>query len=629
VSFGRSFFLLAVPSSAVPQYPISKRSLDVANHDQGCAGIFVFLLLICLSLIPAEQACAAHGLAIDGKLKYLPGFTSFDYVSDHAEKGGSLTLHALGSFDKMNPYTLKGSAPEGLQRFVFETLTEASLDEPFTHYGLLAKDITVGEDGLSVTFVLHEQARFSDGTPVTAEDVKYSVDILKSDKVHPLYPYYYADIESATVLDPLTVRLDFKKKNRELPLIAGQIPVLSKSFYEQNGFENRALIAPVGSGPYRVKSFKQGRTITYERNPDYWAKDHPVRKHRFNFNTITYKYYKDQTVSLEAFKAGEFDCMVVNIAKQWARDLDGPKVESKEIVKRKFPHHNNAGLQGFVMNTRRELFKDPDVRRAIGLAFDFEWTNKALFYDQYERSHSFFSNSYLAATGLPSEAELQLLEPLRDSIPEQVFTEELDAPRTDGKGGIRQNLRQAMKILNERGWKLKDGILQNGDGVRFAFEIVLANQTFERVMAAFTDNLKKIGIQATYRTIDPALYTDKINSFDFDMCVYVFAQSQSPGNEQRNFWQSDAADRNGSRNLAGVKSKAVDQLIDQVIYAENREALIAATKALDRVLWFGYYVVPNWYLNGHRIAFQNRFNIPQVLPTYYDYMSFIETWWSK
>lgn len=589
----------------------------------------MFLICLYISFSCVDYVRAAHGMAIDGNLKYPADFTRFDYVSAHAVKGGNLTLHAIGSFDKMNPYTLKGAAPEGLEQFVFEPLAESSLDEPFAQYGLLAKDIRVADDGMSVTFVLDENARFSDGSPVTADDVKFSVETLKSDQVHPFYPYYYADIKDAVVLDQLTVRLDFKKKNRELPLIAGQIAIMSKLFYEKHGFENRALIAPVGSGPYKVKSFKQGRSITYERNTDYWAVDHPVRKNRFNFDTVTYKYYKDRTVSLEAFKAGEFDLMLVNIAKQWARDLEGPKVKSGEIVKRKFPHGNNAGMQGFVMNSRRTLFKDPEVRRAIGLAFDFEWTNKALFYDQYKRSHSFFSNSYLAATGLPSAAEQKLLEPLKDSIPPEVFTHELQAPQTNVKGGIRSNLRSAMGILDERGWKLKNGILQNSDGRPFSFEIILVNSSFERVMAAFTANLKKIGILATYRTIDPALYTDRINNFDFDMCVYVYGQSQSPGNEQRNFWQSDAADRKGSRNLAGIKNEAVDQLIERIIYAENREDLTTASKALDRVLWFGYYLVPNWYVSDHRIAYQNRFNMPDILPTYYDYLSFVTTWWSK
>lgn len=587
-------------------------------------------LLTILLLVGAVAPClAVHGLAIDGRLKYPADFKAFDYVSAEAVKGGELVLHAIGSYDKMNPFTLRGNSAEGLETLVFEKLTEPSLDEPFSQYGLLAKDIEVAEDELSVTFTLHEQARFADGSPVRADDVKFSVEMLKSAAVHPLYPYYYADIDRVEVLDDLRVRMHFKQKNRELPLIAGQIPVLSRAFYDKQGFESRDLLAPLGSGPYVVESFAQGRSITYRRNPEYWAVDHPVRKHRFNFDRITFKYYKDPTVAVEAFKAGEFDLMLVNIAKQWVRDIVHGKGGKGSIIKRKFPHSNNAGMQGFVMNTRRELFKDRAVRQAIGLAFDFEWTNKTLFYNQYVRSNSYFSNSYLAAPGLPSEAELRLLEPLRADIVPEVFSTELKAPMTDGSGQNRSNLKAALQILRDKGWNLKDGVLHNQDGLKLSFEIILVSATFERVMAAFTENLKKIGIEASYRTIDPALYTDKINNFDFDMCVFVFGQSLSPGNEQRNFWHSEAADRKGSRNLAGVRNRAVDQLVDKIIYATNRDELITASRALDRVLWFGYYLVPNWYLDGHRIAYNDKFNMPQTLPTYYDYMSFVLTWWQK
>ena len=587
----------------------------------------VFSLSILLTVLSPTTAKAAHGLAIDGNLRYSSDFENFSYTSAQAVKGGELILHSVGSFDKMNPFTLKGTAPEGLQSLVFESLTEASLDEPFSQYGLLAKDIGVAEDGLSVIFVLDERARFSDNTPITAEDVAFSVEMLKSDKVHPLYPFYYADIDGVDIIDAQTVRLNFKNKNRELPLIAGQIPVLSKKFYQQHGFDNREIIVPVGSGPYRVASFKQGSYITYERNPDYWGATHPVRKYMFNFDTITFKYYKDRSVAVEAFKAGEFDLMLVNIAKQWERDIAGPKVDSSQIIKTKFPHRNNAGMQGFLMNTRRAVFKERAVRQAVGLAFDFEWTNRTLFYGQYARSNSYFSNSYLAATDLPGQSELELLKPLKEHLPQEVFGTELKAPSTDTPGGLRANLRTAQRLLQQSGFQLVDGVMQNEDGVKLIFEIILVSPSFERVMASFTDNLKKIGIQATYRTIDAALYTDKINNFDFDMCVYVFAQSQSPGNEQRNFWHSEAADRKGSRNIAGIRSEAVDTLVDKIIYANSRDELTAATKALDRVLWYGYYLVPNWHMDGHRIAYYNKFEIPENLPIYYDYLSFLMTWW--
>ncbi len=617
--------LQGLPSEWKEETPMRTKAIShrLINH------LSTALLTILLFAGAVTPCLAVHGLAIDGRLKYPADFKAFDYVSAEAVKGGELVLHAIGSYDKMNPFTLRGNSADGLETLVFEKLTEPSLDEPFSQYGLLAKDIEVAEDELSVTFTLHEKARFADGSPVRADDVKFSVEMLKSDAVHPLYPYYYADIDRVEVLDDLRVRMHFKQKNRELPLIAGQIPVLSRAFYAKQGFESRDLIAPLGSGPYVVESFAQGRSITYRRNPDYWAVDHPVRKHMFNFDRITFKYYKDGTVAVEAFKAGEFDLMLVNIAKQWVRDIDEGKAGKRSIIKTKFPHSNNAGMQGFVMNTRRKIFKDPAVRQAIGLAFDFEWTNKTLFYNQYVRSNSYFSNSYLAAQGLPSEAELRLLEPLRADIAPEVFSTELKAPVTDGSGQNRSNLKAALQILREKGWNLKDGVLHNQDGQKLSFEIILVSPTFERVMAAFTDNLKKIGIEASYRTIDPALYTDKINNFDFDMCVFVYGQSLSPGNEQRNFWHSEAADRKGSRNLAGVRDPAVDQLVDKIIYATNREDLTAASRALDRVLWFGYYLVPNWYLDGHRIAYSDKFYMPKKLPTYYDYMSFVLTWWQK
>ncbi len=591
------------------------------------------ITLVCLLLLVTAGWCtslyAAHGLSIDGSLKYDSSFKSFDYTSDEAQKGGELVLHALGSFDKLNPFTLKGIAADGLDLFLFEPLTQSSLDEPFSQYGLLAKDIQVADDLLSVIFTINDKARFSDGTPVTPEDVKFTIETLKSARAHPRYPYYYADIASAEVLDEHRVRFNFSKVNRELPLIAGQISVLSKSFYEKNDFDGRTMVIPIGSGPYVIESVQQGKSITYKRNPYYWAKDHPVRKNMFNFDRIIIKYYKDQTVAVEAFKAGEFDVMLVNISKQWVRDISGEKVDSGKIIKHKFPHRNNAGMQGFVMNSRRPVFKDIAVRKAVGLAFDFEWTNKALFYDQYVRNSSFFSNSYLAAKGLPSEDELQLLESYRDQLPPELFTTPLSPPSTAGPGGIRKNLRQAAELLKENGWVLKNGVLQNSEGTRLSFEIILVSPSFERVMAAYTSNLKKIGIDASYRTIDPALYADRITHFDFDMTVDVIPQSLSPGNEQRNFWHSEAATRKGSRNLAGIHQPVVDFLVDKIIYATEREQLTAACQALDRVLWYGYYVVPNWYLDGHRIAYHNRFLFPDTIPIYYDYTSFLMTWWGN
>ncbi len=594
------------------------------------------LIVAALAFLAPAASLAVHGVSIDGKLKYPAGFSHFDYTSPAATKGGSLTLHDLGSFDKMNPYTLKGTAPFGLDSFVFEPLAVASLDEPFAAYGLLAKDIEVAADKKSVTFTIDERAKFSDGRSVTAEDVKYTLDTLKSDKAHPSYQMYLQDISSAEILGPLKVRFNFAKVNRELHMIAAQLPVLNKKFYEENGFGDKAknpLLPPVGSGPYLVKDVNPGKSITYARNPNYWAADLPVRKGTFNFNTITIKYFKDQVVGVEAFKAGDFDFMWVNVAKQWQRDLTGRLFDSGKLIKKGFPHHNNAGMQGFVFNTRRPIFKSRKVRQALGLAFDFEWANESLFYNQYTRANSYFSNSELAATGLPSAAELKLLKPMQEKypseMPAEVFTEPLTPPSTKAPNSLRGNLRKAQQLLTEDGWQMKDGVLTAKDGSKLEFEILLTQDFFDRVMAPYIKNLTKLGVKASYRMIDPALYEDRVKSFNFDMVVSTFGQSQSPGNEQRDYWTSASAERQGGSNLAGITSPVVDSLVDSLIYAETQDDLTAACKALDRVLWYGYYMVPNWYLAYHRVAFANKFNMPDKLPLYYNPYQLLWTWWVK
>ena len=601
--------------------------------------VFPGLLAAALALLAPSASLAAHGISIDGKLKYPAGFTHFAYTSPDAQKGGSLTLHDLGSFDKMNPFTLKGISPFGLDDLIFEPLAVSSLDEPFAAYGLLAKDIELAADKKSVTFTLDERAKFSDGSQVTAEDVKYSLDTLKSGKAHPFYQMYFQDISNAEILGPLKIRFNFSKVNRELHLIAAQLPVLNKKFYEEHGFgegsKGDQMLPPVGSGPYILekKDVNPGKTLTYRRNPNYWAADHPTRKGMFNFDTITIKYFKDQVVGVEAFKAGDFDLMWVNVAKQWQRDLSGRLFDSGKLIKKEFPHHNNAGMQAFVFNTRRPVFKSRKVRQALGLAFDFEWTNESLFFKQYTRANSYFSNSELAATGLPGEAELKLLKPLAekypDAMPPEVFTTPLAAPSTAPPDSLRGNLRLAKKLLNEEGWQVKDGVLTAEDGAKLEFEILLDQAFFDRVMAPYVKNLAKLGIKASYRMIDPALYQDRIRAFDFDMVVHTYGQAQSPGNEQRNYWTSAAADQEGGGNLAGIKSPAVDSLVDSLIYAETQDELTAACKALDRVLWYGYYVVPNWYLAYHRVAFADKFRRPETLPLYYNPYQLLWTWWAK
>lgn len=590
----------------------------------------LFSLTFILLCIPT-LLLAAHGISIDDSLKYPPDFLQFDYTSPEAVKGGRLVLHDIGSFDKMNPFTRKGEAPLGLEMLVFEPLAVTSLDEPFAAYGLIAEDIELAADKMSVTYTINKKAQFSDGSPVTVDDVTYTLNMLKSDKVHPAYPYYYKDITGTEKVGERKIKFNFARKNRELHLIASQMRILSKKFYEKTGFgtnqKNGGLTHPVASGPYIISHINPGKTVTYKRNKQYWAQDSHVRKGMFNFDEIVVKYYKDQIVALEAFKAGEFDFISINIAKQWARDMKGPKFSSGKIIKKNLVHFNNAGMQGFLMNTRRDLFKDPKVRQALGLALDFEWINKSLFHDQYTRTNSFFSNSYLAATGLPEGLELEYLNQFRGRLPEEVFVQPLSAPTTIGKHGIRTHLKMAKKLLQESGWSIREGLLTNQQGKKFEFDILLVSPSFERVMASYVRNLKKLGIKVHYRTIDPTLYTERLKTFDFDMIVTTYGQSLSPGNEQRNFWHSTAAAINGSKNYGGIQSVAVDSLIDKIIYAENRAQLIAACKALDRVLWYGYYLVPNWYLDTHRVSYYNKFHFPDQLPLYYNPFQLLMTLW--
>lgn len=602
--------------------------------------VFIFLqsrsFLILLWAIAAYMAfinvpicSAAHGISIDGKLKYKPGFKQFDYTSELARKGGSLILHDLGSFDKMNPYTLKGSAPSGLDNLVFETLTASSLDEPFAAYGLIAKDIELADDHLSVTYTIDENAKFSDGTAITPEDVEFSLNTLKSNAAHPFYQAYLQDITSSEILGKDRIRFNFARVNRELHMIASQVPVFSKKFYSKHPFDDPSMVPPVGSGPYVVETVNPGKSITYKRNPDYWAKDHPTRKGMFNFDTVTFKYFRDQIVSVEAFKANEFDFMYINIAKQWARDLVGPKFDSKRIIKEYLPHKNNQGMQGFVFNLRNPLFQDRGVRMALGMAFDFEWANNNLFFNEYTRSASYFSNSDLAAMGRPEGLELEYLLPFKEQLPPEVFNQQPTPFSTEVPNSLRGNLRKAKKVLEESGWTVQDGRLADKEGRPFEFEILLVSPSFERVMAGYVNNLNKLGVNASYRTIDPALYIDRLNRFDFDMTVNVFGQSQSPGNEQRDYWHSGSAERQGSRNLIGIKDPIVDELVDKIIYATTQEELTAACRALDRVLWYGFYVVPNWYVARHRVSYWNKFNRPEKLPLYYNPIQALMTWWMK
>ncbi len=585
----------------------------------------LFLLFTC----GVGQAIAAASQAMGYTPKYPDGFEHFDYVNPNAPKGGSLDLPAFGSFDTLNPYTLKGRSATGLGELMFETLMVSSLDEPFSQYGLLADEVSLAADNLSVTYHLNPAARFSDGSPVLAEDVKYSFDTLR-EKGHPQYRIYWSDIRGAVVVNERTVRFEFLRVNPELHMIVGQIPIFSHQWVSDREFDKMALIEPLTSGPYLIEKYELGKYITFMRNPDYWGKDLNVRRGIYNFDWVTFKYYRDFTVMLEAFKAGEFDFIHEYNSKKWARDYIGPKFRSGQIIKKELPHNNNAGMQGFVFNLRRPLFQDIRVRKALTLALDFEWSNRNLFYNQYERNDSYFSNSELAATGKPSEAELKLLEPFRNQLPQELLEQPWQPPSTAAPGSLRQNLRKAKMLLQEAGWRYRDGALRNAKSEPFSFEIILAQKGFERIVAPFARNLDKLGIEVQYRTVDTALYQRRTDTYDFDMVVSSFPQSQSPGNELMAMFHSSSAHQEGTRNLIGIDNPVVDALVEKVIYAKDREDLVTAVHALDRVLLYGAYLIPHWYIGSHRVAYWDRFGFPDTLPRYYDPMDWmLATWWVK
>jgi len=591
--------------------------------------IFLKLLFCCVFLLQISRVEAVPAMGMGYEPKYPPGFAYFDYVDPDSEKGGEITLYGLGTFDSLNPYLLKGIAAEGLGTLVFESLLEKSLDEPFSMYGLIAEDFYLADDGLSVTFHINPAARFSNGEPITAEDVKFSFDTLMSKAAHPQFRVYYGDVESAEVLDDLTVRFHFKNRNRELHMIVGEIPIFSRDWLGSEPFDKVDDVPPISSGPYLVDGYERGRFIRYRRNPDYWAKDLPVRKGMYNFDRVNYKYYKDSTIALEAFKAGEFDFFFENYSKRWARSHVGPKYDSGEILKTELAHSNNAGMQGFAFNLRREKFSDVRVRRALTLAFDFEWSNNQLFYNQYERCDSYFSNSELASRGLPRGKELEMLEAYREQLPASVFDQEWYPPTTSADVTLRENLKLARDLLAEAGWTIQDGVLKNDQGEPFVIDVLLVQKGFDRIFAPYAHNLKKLGIEMNYRTVDDSLYKRRLDKFEFDMVVTSFPQSVSPGNELMNMFHSQAAGMEGSRNLPGISDPVVDALIEKIINVENREELIIAAHALDRVLLHGEYLMPNWYIDTHRIAYRDKFNMPETLPLYFEPVSWLLKTWSE
>ena len=581
-------------------------------------------LVSALPALGGTDVSVAHGIAMHGDPKYGPDFTHFDYVNPDAPKGGTARLHAIGTFDNLNPFILKGVSAAGLGQ-VFETLMVGSDDEAFSEYGLIAATIEMPEDRSWVAFTLRPEARWHDGTPITVDDVLFSLDALRT-RGHPFYRAYYKDVATAEKVGPRKVKFTFGGTiNREMPLIVGQLPILSKAYFATHDFEKTTLESPLGSGPYRVERVDAGRSITYRRVADYWGADLPVRRGHNNLDVIRYDYYRDPTVAMEAFKSHEYDFRVENTAKVWATAYVGPAFDAGLIEKVEIVHERPTGMQGFWFNTRRAKFADPRVRAALTQAFDFEWTNKNLFNGAYTRTASYFSNSELASSGLPSADELKLLEPFRGRLPPEVFEETYAPPKTDGSGNVRRNLGAALKLLREAGWAIEGGkLVSPDDGTPMEIEFLILSPNFERVIAPFVKNLEKLGVESRIRLVDTAQYQNRTDAFDFDVIVSTAGQSLSPGNEQRDFWSSVAADLPGSRNFAGIEDPVVDALIEKVIAAPDRRALIAATRALDRVLLWGHYVVPHWHIRSFRVAYWSKFARPPITPKYG--LGF-DTWW--
>ena len=582
----------------------------------------------------ASDAFAAHAYAQFGDVKYPRGFSHFEWANPDAPKGGDIELVPplrITNFDKYNPFTLKGTAPPGLSALIFESLLTGTMDEPATGYGLLAEDIEVAADRLSVSFRLNPAARFHDGSPVTAADVKHSFDTLMSKQAAPQYRVVFSDVKQAVVTGPRTIRFDFRQPSAELPLLVGGLPVFSRAWGAGKPFDQVVMDIPIATGPYRVGRLNFGRDITYNLDPDYWARDLNVRRGLYNFERITYKIYKDTTAQTEAFKAGEFDYLRTFSAREWARTYVGKKFDSGELIKAEIGFRNAGDFQGFLINTRREKFKDVRVRQALGLAFDFEWMNRQLMYNAYTRVRGFFNASDFEAKGLPGPDELALLKPLRAKLAAKVFDEEVpQPPSAAGPNGLRNNLRRARELLAEAGWTYRDGALRNAKGEPFILEY-LDSGGGERIITPYAQALGRLGIQMEYRRADFALIQKRLDVFDFDLFTVRSPGSETPGNELVDRFGSRSAETEGSSNLMGIRDPAIDALLGKAVSATRRPDLVASLRALDRVLRHGYYAVPQWYSSTYRIAYRSgKFEQPAVAPQYYQPEDWvISTWWKK
>lgn len=611
---------------------LSRRSILRLSGLAAASG-FTGIKIVGVTASHAQYKNWRHGLSLFGELKYPPNFPHFDYVNPDAPKGGKVRLYAIGSFDSLNPYTYSGEATGVAANN--EALFTAALDEPSAEYGLIADAAWYPDDYSQVTYRLRPQAKFHDGKQITAEDVVWSMQTLK--QTHPQFVAYYKNVSKAEQTGEGEVTFLFSEKgNRELPQIVGQLPVLPKHWWtgttaggRQRNIETTTLEIPLGSGAYKCVEAKPGALIRLKRAEDYWGKDLQVNVGQDNFDEITYEFYLDTIIAFEAFKADRYDFRLENTAKIWATGYNFPAVKSGKVILEKIKTKNAEPMQCFVLNLRKPKFQDPRVRLAFNHAFDFEWANANLFYGEYTRTASFFANSELAATGLPSQAELQFLNEVKDKVPAEVFSAEYKNPVSGDRTQRRNNLRRASQLFQEAGWsQQKEGgatVLKNSQGEILAAEFLLDQPSLERIVIPYTQELKKLGMQAIVRTLDSAQMTRRMQDFDFDAIWTSWAQSLSPGNEQREYWGSEAAGRKGSRNYAGIKDAAIDLLIERLIYAKSRDELVAATKALDRVLLWNQFVVPMWHVPYERVARWDRFGRPEKLPDYST--GFPSVWW--
>ncbi len=585
--------------------------------------LLFFIFLSFISFQNLSYAEEVHGIAMHGKPKYESNFTNLDYVNPNAPKGGVVKFGSYGSFDNLNRVAFKGSKAAGLG-YVNDTLMRRVWDEAFTMYGLIAEYVEMPEDRSSITFYLNPKATFHDGSPITRDDVLFSLETFQT-KGTPNQKKTYGKVISTEMIGDNGIKMTFvDNEDKELPLIvAGFLPIIPKKFYSNIDVTKTFLDIPLGSGPYAIDNVDPGRQITYTRVKNYWAKDLPVNKGLYNFDKIIYDYYKDSNVLVEAFKVNEYDFRREYNVKRWLSEYNFKAVQSGEVVLEEMNNDRPVGMNGLVLNTRKEIFNNRKVRLALSYAYDHEWINKTIYQNAYVRTDSYFDNSPLASSGLPSEQELELLNPWKDQLPKEIFTENFVPPSTDGSGNDRTNLLKAKNILEQEGWIIENGKLTK-NGKEFTFEFLIVSPSDEKIALAYQSNLKKLGITMEVRTVDSSQYQARLLNYDFDMIKRYWGVSLSPGNEQQFYWGSEVGKKDGSRNYAGIDSPVVDALIKNLINATDREELTTAIHALDRVLLWGHYVVPLYHSNKDRIAYWNFFKYPDKIPLY---GIVIESWW--